>query len=230
MNSSKNNQEQPEEKKPTAPTEKTVLIYHSHSWESYLPAIKNATKPNQAVSANPDLDVIHVGTVIENNLNDLGIGVMHDTTNKVTLLHNHGWNYNESYQESRIIMKQSIQKDSHLQYFIDVHRDSSIGKYTTATINGTTYGRISFIIGLDDPHYKENLAFAKEINNYITKHYPGLSRGIIGKSHSEGDGVYNQDLSKHAILIEIGGVDNTLPEVDRTAKIFAEAFASVYQK
>ena len=220
---------QPEEKQPASPTEKTVLIYHTHSWESYLPALKNATQPNQAVSADPDLDVIHVGTVIENDLNSLGIGVMHDTTNKATLLHNRGWNYNEAYQESRIIMKQSIQKDSHLQYFIDVHRDSSTGKYTTATINGTTYGRISFIIGLDDPHYQENLAFAKQINNYINKNYPGLSRGIIGKNHSEGDGVYNQDLSNHAILIEIGGVDNTLPEVDRTAKIFADAFASVYQ-
>lgn len=226
----KSHQQPPKKQNQPSPATKTVLIYHTHSWESYLPALKNATQPNQAVSADPSLDVIQVGTTIENQLDSQGIGTMHDMTNKVTLLHNRGWNYNEAYQESRIIMKQSIQKDANLKYFVDVHRDSSTRQYTTATINGTTYGRISFIIGLDDPHYKDNLAFAKKINDFINQHYPGLSRGIIGKNHSEGDGVYNQDLSKHAILIEVGGVDNTLVEVDRTATIFANAFASVYHQ
>ena len=35
------------------------------------------------------------------------------------------------------------------------------------------------------------------------------------------DCVFNQDLSSHAILLEVGGVDNTLEEINNTLYVFA---------
>ncbi|WP_191092992.1 stage II sporulation protein P, partial [Bacillus sp. BNPI-92] len=58
----------------------------------------------------------------------------------------------------------------------------------------------------------------------------GISRGIFVKDRREGNGVYNQDLSPHAMLVEIGGVDNNLDELNRTVDILAEAINDYYQK
>ncbi len=60
---------------------------------------------------------------------------------------------------------------------------------------------------------------ARAINSYIDENYYGLSRGIFPKYKKDGDGVYNQDLSKNAMLIEVGGVDNTLDELYNTIDV-----------
>ena len=41
---------------------------------------------------------------------------------------------------------------------------------------------------------------------------------------SGNNGVYNQDLSDNAMLIEIGGVDNTFEEMYLTVDAFADVF------
>ena len=58
--------------------------------------------------------------------------------------------------------------------------------------------------------------------------YPGLSRGIIKHNSSGNNSVYNQDLSNKAMLIEIGGVDNTFEEMYLTADAFADVFSEFY--
>jgi stage II sporulation protein P len=58
--------------------------------------------------------------------------------------------------------------------------------------------------------------------------YYGLSRGIFPKYKKDGDGVYNQDLSKNAMLIEVGGIDNTLDELYNTIDVLTEAFSKYY--
>ena len=47
-------------------------------------------------------------------------------------------------------------------------------------------------------------------------------------SKSEGNGVYNQDVSNKAMLIEIGGVDNDLNELYRSVDAFTEVFSEYY--
>ena len=39
-----------------------------------------------------------------------------------------------------------------------------------------------------------------------------LSRGVFGKDKTQGNGIYNQDLSKGALLVEFGGVDNHMAQ------------------
>ncbi len=59
--------------------------------------------------------------------------------------------------------------------------------------------------------------------------YPGLSRGVLPPKKGPGtNGVFNQDLHENALLIEIGGVDNNMEELYRTADALAEVFSEFY--
>ena len=51
----------------------------------------------------------------------------------------------------------------------------------------------------------------------ISNKYKGLSRGIMYRK----DVIFNQDLSPYAILLEVGGVDNTIEEINNTLNVFA---------
>ncbi len=55
-----------------------------------------------------------------------------------------------------------------------------------------------------------------------------LSRGVITKAGQGTNGRFNQDLSEKAILIEVGGIYNTLDETYRTAEALAEVFSEYY--
>jgi len=55
-----------------------------------------------------------------------------------------------------------------------------------------------------------------------------LSRGVWGKTAANGNGEYNQSVSPGSVLIEIGGVDNTLEECYRTADALAKIIAEMY--
>ena len=67
-------------------------------------------------------------------------------------------------------------------------------------------------------NYKENEKFVKNLNTRINKKVKNLSRGIMNRT----DVIFNQDLSSHAILLEVGGVDNTIEEVNNTMQVVAE--------
>ena len=62
----------------------------------------------------------------------------------------------------------------------------------------------------------------------IDEKYPGLSKGVITKEGPSSNGVYNQDLHENALLLEIGGYENTLDEMYRTADVIAEVFSDFY--
>ena len=89
-------------------------------------------------------------------------------------------------------------------------------KYSTITIGEKNYAKVLFVIGTDHPNWEKNYNFANNLNNLTTKYYQGLSRGIIKKTGANVNGIYNQDISPNCILIEVGGVDNTIEEVNNT--------------
>lgn len=44
------------------------------------------------------------------------------------------------------------------------------------------------------------------------------------------NGIYNQDLANNMVLIELGGIDNTQEEINRTISVLAKAISSVLQE
>jgi stage II sporulation protein P len=203
---------------------KAVLIYHSHPYESYNPLLgKKSDNPSTSNSAK---NVGIVGDFLAEELEKKGVGADHVFEDYMKNVQ--GYNYNYSYKYSRVTVKEALAQYADLNYFIDIHRDSQSYDKTTTTIKGVSYAQIYFIIGHGNPKWRQNEAFANKIHERIEKAYPGLSRGIWGKTTAQGNGEYNQSLSPNSILIEVGGIDNTREELQRTSKVLADMIADVY--
>ncbi|WP_156509928.1 stage II sporulation protein P [Rossellomorea aquimaris] len=208
---------------------KSVYIYHSHSWEAFSPLIKNNDSDNPA-STNEKVNVIAVGAKLKQELEKRGIGALQDKTDTTQALKEKNWSYNESYKLSREQVQTAISQNQNLNYLIDIHRDSQPKAITTKNIKGKDYARLFFIVGRENVNYDNNLAIAKELNAELEKNYPGISRGVFVKTKAEGNGVYNQDLTERAILLEFGGVENNLVELYNSIEAFADTFEDYYRK
>lgn len=212
------------------PENKTVFIYQSHSWESFLPVLKDAKTPDDAISSDERVNVIGLGNRLAQDLMRKGIGVEHDKTNMTQELLKKGWESTKAYVESREIVEAAAANNIQFKYFIDIHRDSLGRETTTKTINGKSYARLYFVVGKENKNYLENLEVAKALNSQLEQKYPGISRGVFLKTYKDGNGVYNQDLSNKAMLLEIGGVDNNLNELHNTIDVFADILVDYYWK
>ncbi|MDM5154612.1 stage II sporulation protein P [Bacillus sp. DX1.1] len=203
--------------------ESAVFIYHTHSWESFYPLLPGATDPS-----SPDVNVSLLGERLKEQLEGEGIPVFHDKTNMGDLLANKKWQWHQAYKASHGYVKETLAQNKKIMFPIDIHRDDQRKKVTTKVINGKSYARLYFIIGMENEGRTNNEKIARAINSYLDKNYYGLSRGIFPKYKNSGNGVYNQDLSKNAMLIEVGGVDNTLEELYNTIDVLTEAFSEYY--
>lgn len=213
---------------PTKTGEEVVFIYHSHSWEAFLPQLNGVTNPNEAVSFNENKNVIDVGKTLQTELIKNGIGTRHSTTNATEELKKKNWNYNQSYSLSREIVQEVMAKEKSIHYLIDIHRDSQPKKVTTMNIDGKSFARLFFVVGKENNNYDRNLKLAKELNQKLEEKFPGISRGVFIKTKYEGNGVYNQDLSSNSLLLEFGGVENNKEELSNSIKAFAEIFSEYY--
>lgn len=205
---------------------KVVEIYHTHNRESFLPYLKGVTNPDLAFHSK--INITKLGEHLQKDLVDKGVGASLDTTDFTGILDNKGLNYSKSYQESRKEIETVMASNKDLDYLIDIHRDSRRKKDTTITLNGKSYAKIAFVIGRNNPNYEKNAELANKLHQLIEKKYPGISRGVIKQGGAGHNGVYNQDLSSNALLIEIGGVDNTFEEMYLTVDAFADVFSELY--
>lgn len=223
--------EKTEERTPITPGQttggrKVVYLYFSHNRESYLPYLKGVNNPDLAYHSK--INVTNVGDQLKKSLEDRGIGTYVDKTDIQGNLNKKRWKYWQSYEESRSVVQTAMASNRDLQYFIDVHRDSRRKEATTATINGKSYAKLAFVIGGKNPNHGKNEKLASELHNLLQKKYKGLSRGVLVKQDRGSNGIYNQNLSDHAILIEVGGVDNTFEELNRSADALADVFSEYY--
>lgn len=200
------------------PSAKRVFIYQTHFSESYLPEL-GRNDPEQAYDWNKN--VILVGQRLGQELERLGIGAEVSTAHYKDA-------HPKLYQSSRKTVLLAMRENRELQYFIDIHRDSQRRDKTTITIDGKPYARIAFVIGTAHDGWEQNLKLARQLHNKLESLYPGLSKGVFLKNRTMGNGEYNQSLSPHSILVEIGGVDNNFAEVFRSTKALARAFADLY--
>jgi stage II sporulation protein P len=210
----------------TTGDKKVVYLYNSHNTESYLPVLKGATNADSAYSSK--VNVTDVSERLARDLQKRGIGTIVNQKSIQAILKKKGLQYGQSYDVSRNVVAAALKNHPDIQLILDIHRDSA-ATGTTATINGEKYSRISFILGEANPHYDENKQMAIALNNMLEDQYPGLSKGVFGKSNRGGNnGLYNQDLSNHAVLIEVGGVSNTMEENYHTADALADIISQYY--
>lgn len=197
----------------------SIYIYNSHQTEEYSPS------SFAEFSVNPTVMVADY--IMADIFRKAGFGVIVEERSIKDILNQNKWRYSYSYAASRILMEDVFKNNPTLTYFIDVHRDSLTKDRTTVTIDGKNYAKTIFLIGLENSKYEENLHFTTLINDKMNEKYPGLSKGIYKKGGDGVNGVYNQDFSSKAILIEIGGYENNLTEVLNSVIAFTECFMEV---
>lgn len=206
--------------------QKTVFIYNTHNTESFLPHLPGVSDINSAY--HKEVNITKVSERLAKSLEANGIGTQVDDTNIMGILNKRGWSYGKAYQASREVVEEVIATNKDFRYSFDLHRDSQRRDITTIRINGEDYAKIFIVIGTDNASYKRNEALSYKLHYMIEEKYPGLSRGVLPKGGKHTNGVFNQDLTENALLFEIGGVDNNLEELYRTADALAEIFSEFY--
>lgn len=205
-----------------------VLIFHTHTTESYTPSKKfnYELKDKSYHTENLNFTVAKVGEFLSSELNKLKVPTMHSKT-----VHDVP-TYMTSYGNSLKTVRKILKENPSIKVVIDLHRDApvkSVNKsreITTVNIDGNTYSRIMFVVGSDKtfphPYWKENHRFCMLLHKRLEERYPGISRGLNVRKER-----FNQHLSKKAILVEIGSHGNTMDESIKSAKIFAKVLADV---
>ncbi|WP_042458576.1 stage II sporulation protein P [Neobacillus dielmonensis] len=216
----------PSEPGQTTGDRKVVYLYFSHNRESYLPYLKGVTDPNLAYHSQ--INVTKIGDHLKASLEQKGIGTEVDKTDIMGNLTKKGLTMPSAYKESNSVVQAAMTSNRDLSYLIDIHRDAKRKEQTTVDINGKPYAKLSFIIGGKNPNYEKNAKLATDLHNLLESKYKGLSWGVTIQNKSGFNGVYNQNLSDKAILIEFGGVDNTFEELNNSADALADVFSEYY--
>ena len=185
-----------------------IYIYNSHQLETY----SNIGFENSNISPN----VMMVSYLLKDSLKKEKISAVVEDTNIAEFIKISNLKSDSFYASTRIFIKNAINKHNTLKYFIDIHRDSVPKNITTCNINNKNYARILFVLGVTNPNYKENEKLMKSLDSISDKLYPGLSRGIYNRPTPNWPDAYNQDLNSGVILIEVGGKENTMDEVENT--------------
>lgn len=193
------------------PTKPEVLIYHTHTTESFYPS-----KPNNLDSTK---NVCAVGEVIKEELEKkYGVSVIHDLT-----IHN-ATAYSKSYSRSAVTVEKYLKQYKEFKLIIDLHRDAVEDRnIITTKINNENVAKIMFVTTKKNPRYRKNIQVVKSLNNIANELSKDYSRGILERNY--GTNFYNQDKSDNSILIEVGSHKSTLEEAENSGKYLARIIA-----
>lgn len=198
---------------PTYVDRPLVYIYNSHQLENY------SSKNYEEYNITPN--VMMASYLLREKLNNLKVKTIVEESDITEFIRINNWNYNYSYMASRYYIKDAINKNPSLNFFIDIHRDALNKNASTIKLENKNYAKVLFVVGLEHNNYQKNLDLANNLNQRINKKYPNLSRGVITKKGANVDGIYNQDLHPNMILLELGGNENTIDEVLNTIDIIS---------
>lgn len=203
----------PSLKKPLDQSKPKILLYHTHTTEGY--SVSN--------SADESMNVVGVGSYLTKELEEnYGISVIHDKTM-------HSASYNDSYKRSRETVQKYVSKYGEFDMVIDLHRDSHNNKsLVTANINGEDVAKILFVLTRNSPNYENSLSLSTSLRDTANRLFPGLVRTSSENGffiYNKGQSMFNQDLSKNSVLIEVGADCNTPQEAMNSAKYIARIIA-----
>lgn len=195
-----------------SPNEPIVYIYNTHQTEEYNSPMLEAY--------NISYTTWIASYILQDYLKDLGIESFVENESISNYLNNNKLSYKYSYDASKFYINKRLNEFPTIRYIIDLHRDSLTKDKTTINIGNISYAKILFVVGLDYMGYEYNLNLANRISSNIDSN---ITKGILKKSGSKVNGIYNQDMKEGALLIEVGGYQNNIMEVSNTLKIFSEA-------
>lgn len=202
---------------PSTASEPLVLLFHTHTTESYLPESgKERSNPDKEELG----DIVKVGHHLQQVLEQTyGISSIH-----CTKIHD-SYPFRESYLRSQETVKEYLTKYPSIKVVLDIHRDATPGIDATCVLAGESVAKILLVVGTDrmglnHPNWKNNHEFAKELSQSMNQYYAGLNSGILVSNAR-----YNQHLHPQALIIEIGDHHTELKEAQRAVEAFASILA-----
>lgn len=201
--------------------DKSVLIYHTHTWEAfdqvegnrYQETEKWRTKDNSA-------NMVAVGDALAAALMAQGCTVVHDDTAFEPP------NLSTAYQRSLTMLESRQSAGETYDLYIDLHRDAVGADSTlkrTVNVGGEKVARFMVLVGkgqayAEKPDWQANYAVAEQITQSMNRQAEGICRPVKVKT-----GRFNQHIAPRCVLIECGLNYNTLDEVLRGVPYLAQA-------
>ena len=188
-----------------------VLIYHTHTTESFVP------ETGKAFSEDMEKTVVVLGKDLTEILQqEYGIPVLHNT--EIFDIPRR-----EGYANALPRIQEILEENPQVEVVLDLHRDGVSRTVTTMDLHGKLTGRLLFVVSTRHEKWNQNLRFALFLQQSIEDRYPGLSRGVRKQSS-----IYNQHLHPRSVIVEIGGHENDLQEVRNTIPYLAEVIAEAF--
>ncbi len=202
-------------------SEPTILVYHTHTTESYtLLDVGYYTESFDLRCNDNSKNMVRVGDELCAYLEKMGFGVIHDTEI-------HDEKYTGAYADSRASVEKYLEEYPTIEITIDLHRDDityddNTKVKPTASINGKKAARMMMIAGAEYgsvenyPDWEYNLRFVLAVQSKAAQMYEGLMRPVLFSERK-----YNMDETRNSFLLEIGTDANTLDEACYSARLFA---------
>lgn len=210
--------------------EPLVLIYHTHSTESYYP-LDNGTFSSEYPTRNDSkkANMIRIGEEICTILEANGILSVHDK--KI-----HDKTYTGAYDNSREEITKILEKYPSIIITLDIHRDAIYYDNLTRVkptieINGKKAAQLMIIAGAEGgnvssfPDWQTNLQFALNLQNYANSEHNGLMKPVFFCNRK-----YNMDITPYSLLIEMGTDVNTIEEVIYSARLLTSSLTKLIRE
>lgn len=209
--------------------EPSILVFHTHTTESYQILDRNFYAVGYTSrNTNLSLNMVRVGNEIVSQLQNAGFKVIHDTNI-------YDMKYSGAYERSGAAIDEYLKKYPSIKVILDIHRDAiqdNSGTKTKpiATINGKKAAQIMIISGCEGdgvtgfPDWKYNLRFALQLQKKCNEMYPGLTRPLLFDNRR-----YNMYKSHNSLLIEVGSDSNTLDEATYSARLLGNVLSNLLE-
>lgn len=200
-----------------------VLIFHTHSQETFADSIPGDTSTS----------IVGVGEYLTQLLNEKGIGTLHDTG--VYDIIDGELDRSNAYENAEASVRAILEANPSIEVAIDLHRDGvNEGTHLVTEVNGKQTAQIMFFNGLSrtrlngdidylyNPYIQDNLSFSFQMQLDCETYYPGFTRNIYLRGYR-----YNLHLLPKSLLIEAGAQTNTVEEMRNAMEVLSDTLSRV---
>lgn len=187
-------------------TKGSVLIYCTHSDESYVPSDGKASIPGKG-------GIFDVAEAFKNALNKKNVNAVLDKTSHDP--HDAG-----AYRRSQRTAIELIKKNMPVAAVFDIHRDAVPSSVYATKVDGQPMTKVRIVLGGRNQNRKANEELAYKIKAVADKAYPGLIKDIF-----IGRGAYNQELSPRSLLLEFGAYKNAKESAKKASQYLADVIS-----
>lgn len=203
-----------------------ILLYNTHTSETYTNSEKYQFEYTGVMrTTDANYNMLSIAKELNSNLNSKGFISTHNTTP-----HDYG-TYTSAYAKSRMTVEEALKNMGGAAISIDVHRDAiaDLTYRPTADVKGIQVAQLMFVMGIGSDDYPnenwaDNLRLAITLQMLADKVYPGLFKPMIIR-----DSVYNQDLNKYSLLVEVGATGNTIEEAKLATRCLTNLLNILYK-